>query len=718
MSMLRGRQRRKIFPVGINVDCCRVRGYVWSPVRPFHAFAALAILPVAFGQVQVLDPLSVSATRDPEPISQVPYTVEVVSASELNDGSSLTVDDALRGYADFSLFRRNDSMTANPTSQGVSLRGLGPSGASRSLVLLDGVPLNDPFGGWVPWSLVPLDSLSGAEIVPGGGASAWGNEALAGVIQLFSARPLPGSGDAVVRAGDFGTRSADLAEAIPAGPGTLELRGEEFATDGTHLIAPGQSGPIDIDAASRHSVASAAWRGTVGQDIGVVVTLRRYDEWRDNGTPYQQNRFRQLFGSVALTGRESPGETWNLTAYMEDQGSSQTFSAVNNARTAEAPASDQFAVPTTALGLAGSSTWADRSGGSTTVGTDVRDIRGETREDYSYANGAYADQRFAGGRQTFAGLFAERSQPLGPSLHAIAGLRLDRWEDSDGHLRNVAAASGALLLQSFYPTRTGTELSPSAGVTWQATKELEFHVDAQRAFRQPTLNELYRPFRQGNTTTLANPALSTEHADSGELGAAWRRGGLTVTLEGYAARLEDAVSNVNIAQGPGTFPLFGTLPAGSIGQERLNLGRVDTEGVQLGADWEQSDELTFNLSVLDEEATVGAASVAPSLVGTTLPEVPRWNASLGLTWRPMRRVFLSGRVRRTGSQFDDSQNQLPLAAATVADVALRVVLSGHAELFASVDNLFDAEVETAHSALGVFSVAPPRIAGGGARLSW
>ena len=117
------------------------------------------------------------------------------------DTSSLTVDDALRGSADFSLFRRNDSMTSNPTSQGVSLRGLGPSGTSRSLVLLDGVPLNDPFGGWVPWSLVPVGSIEGAEIVPGGGASAWGNAALGGVIQLFSAVPSAGDGDLIARTG-------------------------------------------------------------------------------------------------------------------------------------------------------------------------------------------------------------------------------------------------------------------------------------------------------------------------------------------------------------------------------------------------------------------------------------------------------------------------------------------------------------------------------------
>ncbi len=685
--------------------------YLWN-------LAALLFVPAALAQVEALDPVTVSATRSPEPASQVPFTVEVIPGADFSDGSALTVDDALRGSADFSLFRRNDSMTANPTSQGVSLRGLGPSGASRSLVLLDGVPLNDPFGSWVPWSLLPMDSIARAELVPGGGASAWGNEALAGVIQLFSTEPAAGSGDAVVRLGDFATRSAVFTEAVAAGPGVLELRGQDFATDGTRLIAPANRGPIDIDAASRHDSASARWRGSLGRDVTASVTVRSFDEWRDNGTPYQQNRTRQLFGSATLSGQVGTDATWNATAYVQDQTSAQTFSSINADRTAETPASDQFAVPTIAIGLAGSASWVDGTGGITTAGADLRDIRGETREDFGYANGAYSEQRFAGGRQTFAGLFAERNQPLGKAVHLMAGVRLDRWENSDGHLRNTSAPTGALLLQDFYPTRTGTEFSPSAGLTWKAADGLEFHLAGQRAFREPTLNELYRPFRVGSTVTLANPDLSTEHADTAELGAVWNRGRLRISAEGFAARLVDPVDNVTLVQGPGTFPGFGTLPVGGVGQERLNLNRIDTDGGQLGATWNESGVWSFNLSVLGEDATVAAATAAPNLVGNMLPEVPRWNASLGMTWHPTARVFLTARVRRTGSQFDDDQNRLPLTAATVADASLRVVVARHAEVFLSVDNLANAQVETAHSAAGVYSVAPPRLAGAGARVSW
>jgi len=683
--------------------------------RPLLALAALAAAAAAPGQV-VLDPLTVSATRDPEPRSDIPFTVDALPADAFIDPPSLTVDDVLRGSADFSLFRRNDSLTANPTSQGVSLRGLGPSGASRSLVLLDGVPLNDPFGGWVPWSLVPVDSLARAEIVPGGGASAWGNAALAGVIQLFSRTPAAGAGSLRLWDGTFSTRGAELAQAVAAGPGVLELAAEDFATDGPPLIAPANRGAIDVGAASRHDVESARWRGALGT-VNAVVTLRRYTEWRDNGTPYQQNDLRAVVGSVDLSGRVAAAGTWDLTGYLQGQQAAQTFSAVNAARTAETPASDQFAVPTTAAGVAGTTTWADATG-ATTVGADLRDVAGETREDYLYSHGAYADQRFAGGRQLFAGLFAERSQALGSAVHLIAGLRLDRWDDSDGHLRTTAITTGDPLTQTLYPNRAGTVPSPSLGVTWQASPEWQFHAAGQQAFRQPTLNELYRPFRQGTTTTLANASLATEHADTAEAGGTWTRGPFAVSLVGFGARLTNPVANVTLAQGPGTFPLFGTLPAGSTGQERLNLGRVDTLGAQLGATWQPSAAWSFELSALDEEATVGAAPVAPALVGTTLPEVPRWNAALAATWRPLARVALTVRVRHVAAQFDDDLNHLVLAPATVVDASARLEVARHAEVFLAADNLGNVQEETAESTPGVFSVAPPFMASAGVRLNW
>src|SRR5690606_8969748 len=94
------------------------------------------------------------------------------------------LDEALRAVPAVSLFRRTTSLSANPTTQGISLRAIAPSGAGRTLVTLDGVPLNDPSGGWVLWSPVPTESLSGLDIVRGAGAGPCGAGALTGVIQL------------------------------------------------------------------------------------------------------------------------------------------------------------------------------------------------------------------------------------------------------------------------------------------------------------------------------------------------------------------------------------------------------------------------------------------------------------------------------------------------------------------------------------------------------
>src|ERR1700712_698986 len=148
---------------------------------------ALLLFPALLhAQTVTLDPVTVSASRAPEPSAEVAFPVVTLSGDTFRSTPSSTLDGALKAVPGFSLFRRSDSLTANPTAQGVSLRGLGPSGASRSLVLLDGVPLNDPFGGWITWTKVPREGLARVELVPGGGATAWGNAALSGVVQLFS----------------------------------------------------------------------------------------------------------------------------------------------------------------------------------------------------------------------------------------------------------------------------------------------------------------------------------------------------------------------------------------------------------------------------------------------------------------------------------------------------------------------------------------------------
>ncbi len=714
--------------------------------HPLLSRLALALFPALLAaQTVELERVAVTATRAPEAPGQIPFSLTVLDGDTLRQAPTATLDDALRDVPGFSLFRRSDSLTANPTAQGVSLRGLGPSGSSRSLVLLDGVPLNDPFGGWIPWSMVPREALAGAELVRGGGATAWGNAALGGVVQLLtvdptsnlSGYPAPpegksapstsnpigylsggGSGRMAVQGGAFGTRSVEAVVDVPVGNGALQLLGSDFATDGFSLVAPGDRGPIDIAAWSRHHWLTGRWEQPVGTDAQLVVTARTFAESRGNGTPYQQNSSRENFGSVALRVQPSRSFAWTATAYAQDEDFASTFSAVNAARTAETPANDQFAVPATALGAAWNGVWSGADGSRTSAGGDFREVRGETREDYSYTNGNFTRQRIAGGAQAFAGLFALHERTLAEGWHAMLGARLDDWRDTAGHRHETSLATGAVLRDDHYADADGVEFSPSAGLVWEPAPAWRLHAATQHSFRQPTLNELYRPFRVGSVITEANPALRTEHATSAELGADYTQGALTLGATAFWNDLRDAVSNVTIAQGPGTFPLFGTIPAGTTGQQRLNLDRVLVQGLELSARWRPVPAFSLQLDCLFDDATIRKAAVEPVLVGNRLAQVPRQSAVLGATWRIAGGLTLTPRVRWIDRQFEDNENTLVLGAALLADLNLSYALGPRSEIFLTVENLGNARLETGRSADGTVNTGAPRLALAGFRSKW
>jgi outer membrane cobalamin receptor len=695
-----------------------------------------------------LDALVVTAMRTPQPAERVAVTTHVFDAAALRTAPTVTVDSALRQLPSFSLFRRSDSLTANPTTQGVSLRGLGPSGASRSLVLLDGVPLNDPFGGWVNWGQVPRDAIDRIEVVPGGGATAWGNAALAGVVQVLLRPPggamtrvdpaadrtnasAPEALRLTLSAGAFGTRTGSaLVEQDINRTGSLQLMGEDFVTTGFNTVAPERRGPIDQNAWSRHRSFGARWRGSVSAATEVSVLVRGFEEFRGNGTPYQRNGTRAKQASVQATGQPGEAFSWNAAAYAQQQSYASTFSAVNATRTAETPASDQFAVPATALGASWTGHWVSASHATGAFGADVRSVHGETRENYSYASGSYTRERVAGGSQEFAGLFLLGQQAFG-SLQTSAGARLDQWTEAHGHRRERLRSTGALTRNDAYPDRHDTEFSPSLGASWNATPTWRFKADAQHAFRRPTLNELYRPFRQGANVVEANENLRTEHVDSAEVGAEWtvlpapernhapdhnaltgkpaRDARLTLGATAFWNDLQDAVTNVTLARGPGTFPLFGTLPAGGIGRQRLNVDRVRVQGLELSAHWIPTHALSVTAAYLYDDATVRRAVNAPTLIGHRLPEVPRQAATVAAAYHAPANLTLTARLRWIGRQYDDDENTLRLGEAVITDLGVGRPLTSHLELFALVENAGNARIETARSTEGVVSLGTPRL---------
>jgi len=675
--------------------------------------ACLALLlgaaPAAAGAAEaavLLAPEVVTAARLPQPGAESPATVRRLAGAELAAAPALTLDGALRSLPAFSLFRRTDSLGANPTAQGVSLRGLGPSGASRTLLLLDGVPLNDPFGGWVAWTKLPREGLTAVEVVPGGGGAAWGNAALGGVVQFLGREREAAGGTLATLAGDRGTRSAEAELTAPAGGGWIDVAGRWFASDGEA-------------AGSGHRWAQARWRQTFAGGTSLAVALRGFAETRGNGTPYTGNTSRETAGHLTARGGGNGGPAWTLAAYAQRQVFTSTFSSVNATRTAETPASDQYAVPARAAGLAGTLGWRQAGGARTAAGADLRAVRGETRELFTYTGGRFTRRRTAGGRQEVAGAFLHHDHPLGAGWRISGGGRVDFWREAAGHRREEERDTGVALRDERFAGRQGTAFSPGAGVTWTPAPDWRLRANAQGAFRRPTLNELYRPFRQGANVTEANPFLATERARGGEVALEWRpAGGFSVEVVRFRQDLRDAVANVTVARGPGVFPVVGSLPAGGLGRQRLNLDRLRVAGWEAAARWTPGPGWTLTAAVLLNRATVAQAGVAPGLAGRDVAQVPRRTVVVGVEGPAGAGWTFAARVRATGRQFEDDENQLPLAAVNVADLTLRRALGGGRTLFLTAENLGGARVEAGRGADGVVTLASPRLFLAGLRAAW
>ena len=407
-----------------------------------------------------MDRIVVEADRLPDVQTAAPFSIHVIDTEELRRAPQLRLDDILRAQVPgFSLFRRNSSRTANPTTQGVTLRNFGPSGAGRTLVLLDGIPLNDPFAGYVLWSQMPSASIDSVLVQPGGGAGLFGNAALAGTIFLVS-KPLDETSATLDGSiGNHETYEASIDGTVVQRPLAASLFAEWFSTGGYPVIASGQRGSVDNNASAESNLIDLRAEWQIGADTSLRLRGRRFEEERGNGTRFTSNETKGEDLSAVFT-QEFPTQQAELqvSAYGQRRRFRATFSSVNAVRNIETPALDQFNVPADAAG--GSAVWSMAAGDHRlVVGGDGRWVEGETNELFLWNGTRFRRLREAGGAQIFAGFFAEDTWSVSPQTTIVGSLRVDHWELFDGFRKETERATGVVLTDSRFADRDGNELN-------------------------------------------------------------------------------------------------------------------------------------------------------------------------------------------------------------------------------------------------------------------
>jgi outer membrane receptor protein involved in Fe transport len=667
-------------------------------------------------QTTSVDDVIVTAARLPPAAGEAAFSV--IRLGEETLSTSTRLDEALATVPAVSLFRRTSSLAANPSTQGISLRAIAPSGAGRTLVTLDGVPLNDPFGGWVIWSQLPTESIESLDIVRGAGAGPYGAGALTGVIQLRE-RERGGVLDASL-AERGGARLAGSG-GVNAGPARLTGSVLYETSDGyvpVRGVAAGAADtPLDLEAKS----ASLRADLPLG-DAALSLRAGAYEEDRGSGLAGARSTASGHVLSAAVARQATVQQAgWRLQAWRRESDFANTSVAVAADRATTTPANDQYETPSTGWGvnaalrgrreglLGGRAEWE--------VGADARFNEGETHELFRYMVGDYTRDRIAGGEASVAGVYGEGSLENGPWLFA-GGLRLDGWKNENGRRLERDRATGAPTLDEVDPERSGEVVGARLAARRMIGGGWAGRAAAYSGFRPATLNELHRPFRVGNDLTEANAGLVPETLQGVEAGLAFEGpiSALTATL--FWNRIEDAIVNVTIGEGPGTFPRAGFVPAGGVLRQRQNAGTIEATGVEISARQTLRWGLDLTGAVSITDARVDGGSAAPQLTDLRPAQAPIWSVSAGIDWRASDRLTLAARARYESKRFEDDLNSRVLGAAVTMDVRADWRINDTASLWLAADNLFDVEVEVSETGTGVEGFGPPRLVSAGLRLTY
>ena len=624
--------------------------------------------------------------------------------ANLQQAAPRTLDELLAREPSFSLFRRQTALFGNPSSAGVSLRNTGATAASRTLVLLDGVPQNDPFGGWVYWARYDAAALESVRIVPSAQTAVWGNQSPAGVVQMSSRPPLENVHAFRAGGGSHGSIAGSTVQQwTDAERGkSVWFSGFGLHSDGFYSVAPAQRGPIDrpLDIDLWGADVKFAWQPAPGLTLEPKISW--YAEERGNGTPLARNSTDALDLSLRATGGEAEC-SWQVIGWHQRREFESVFTAVDETRTTETVALNQYDVPGRGTGGAVTAQWNDGGQWSFMAGIDTRWLDGETNEDA----GTFR-KRVAGGEQSLTGVFAAAEYRPDDRTRLNASTRLDGWRQWDGRRIETSLEDGSLLRADFPGDHDGLEPSGSLEITRQLHDDLEGRISAGSSFRLPTLNELYRPFRVRNDITEANPDLDAERFISLEAGLAWQANDeLTVSATLCHHWIKDAVANVPVTDPAEIAEIFGTLPDGGSGAIKRNVDESRVAGIEGTITWQPAAEWSLELTGLWSNTEFTESAQQPLLVGKPFPQAPELRVIATAEWRPTEPLTVFAGVEHGAEQFDDALATRRLPPYT----SVRVGLSWRAcnALYQlRVDNLFDEEIQTGLSSDGLRSYAAPR----------
>lgn len=665
-----------------------------------------------------LDAIVVSATRSERTVESLPSPVTVIGTPEIKASSATTVPDLLRTIPGFALRDYQSNLVSVPSRSIVSFRGLGGSTAGRVLVLLDGVPIGDPFSGWLDWGRIPLPMLASAEVIRGGGSIIWGSRALGGVVNLRTIEPRRNEVNLTLERGSFNTSHGAGAASLKRGKLSAIVAADIIDTDGFNLIPADQAGPVDLPDPVRNGAVTGKLNYEFSPAIQGWISASTYRNGEPPWGSLDDLHFNEGRAGVRWLSQSHGIATASVFANHR-VNLSNSFS-INSDRTTSTP-SGVTRSPAGSQGVFAQWTQVLRERHEISTGVDFTSTAGSVTETYAFVNGAPTGQRRAGGNQQFSGIFAQDAADLGHSLRMVASVRLDRVHSFSGNRTVKSIPAQVILSDSTLPDHNDTRLTGSLGFRRQQASWLALRVNAYEAFRAPSMFEMYTPrFSSRGTVTEANALLEAELLRGLEGGFDVEVGrSVLARVTAFTNRVASPIFDITVGTAGSKAEVIapcGLMPARQTCSQRRNASALRSNGLETDFSFRPNDMWRLN-GGYTYNATRVKAPGQPIDGLQALRSAPH-SAMVGVSFDNPRWFSAAVEARHVSSRFEDDLNSIELAPFDVVGLRINRELGSRVTAHLKVDNLLDEKFEVTRSRAGLAERGAPRWATVGVQTRW
>ncbi|MEE4218098.1 MAG: TonB-dependent receptor [Xanthomonadales bacterium] len=665
-----------------------------------------------------IEEVIVAATRADLTIRDIPVNTSILSRQDVLESAYKPTDEILRQIPGFSLLRAADSIAAAPTTSTVSLRGLGGNAASRTLVLLDGFPIHSPYSTEIFWARVPRHRIERVEVIRGGGANAWGNLSLGGVINIVTKKP--GDRDLDFNAMVGYPKTADLAVSGNRKLGDWNLGGSAsgYTTDGYMNLPPEQQGPVDEAVRKDHGTVSGRASWAPDERTRVNFQAGAFRETRHGGSALDINETEIRTLGVGVDRQASGGGWWRLKLFYEDSGLEDASVSIVGDNESETLRGFESR-PASVLGAGLVHSLPTVRGHDLSFGADYRWADVSVDEWSRYTENRPARRLTTDSRQDMGGVFVQDTWRIDARWRASASLRYDYIVNSASSLE-TDLETGEISGAETYQANSESTPNGNLGFRFQAMDGISLRAAAYTGFRAPTLRELYyAASTRGGVILVNNPDLEPERLVGLEAGADFDLGGSTLLrLTLFRNTVKDLVQNITRGQTgdqPGIVEPCGLMGANETCRELDNVGEMRATGLELEGDVQLSPGWDLQLSYLFNDTEISKSPDNPQLVGNQVRQAPKHAFTTRL--RNSNRWFNGSLLARyVGKRYEDDLNQLEVDDFLLFDLRFSRRLSESTELFLAIENLLDEAYEIKVENNGAIEIGRPRFVGLGLRI--